>query len=700
MQTTHGKSFRAFAAGAFALVAAAGLALIGASAGESQIIFKGCRLIPPDTGFHVGSKEAGVATEDEKLLVALPLVNLADVSAQDVLVTGITLGGQQLLKPASLPFSLGEIPPGKDTVLQLAFQQRGLVAGVRYALKLQGTFVASRTVQRFDVERMISLPGPDEGERASSIAIVQALTVENGNFPANHAGIKPEEINEFEDRRPLPEGKRIGIMAPENPSLDIQWSGRTFGIQSLTPQVTGPPVTLVRSGTDERGGGDTTGASVDIPRPIGPPTRFVFLAGNSYALLSVDGGATFTRIDPTTVFPSLPKYDLPDEDIGICCDQNVVYIPSINRIVWQLLTRGSVVGKNKKCEPFNGYNRLRIATASPQQLIASGGRSWRYWDMTTKTFSFTQTAFLDYPDITYSDNFLHISVNRVGPGQGGLFVMRIPLSEVKEGPTIHIGFTNPADDHRNAEGGRLTHDVPDGAYWFGHVTTSQLRIFEWLDNANTYTSRVIPIGSWTEIVHPDGIEGISPTPSIYNWLHLNIRAVRGATFQSSIRASVAGQITELRRIVIAWNAGRSPFASPFPHPYVRLVPVTKTQLGGAASWGSEASSQIWNPNFAYQSAHLATNSNGDIGVSLNAGGGSLEATPVAGFLGEQPVALNGSTVSFVRFNDYTAIRRHWPNTNLFLVSDLFLLKQPLTKPTKWVHQYRLFGRTADVGSTN
>jgi hypothetical protein len=51
------------------------------------------------------------------------------------------------------------------------------------------------------------------------------------------------------------------------------------------------------------------------------------------------------------------------------------------------------------------------------------------------------------------------------------------------------------------------------------------------------------------------------------------------------------------------------------------------------------------------------------------------------------------------------IRRHWPNTNLFSVSDYALAKVPeSTEPgaplvTIPVHQYRLFGRTADVGST-
>jgi hypothetical protein len=682
---------------------AIGWSLVRTSAEEPQV--------------RLDTKEPGVATEDESLLLALPLANIGDDTATDVRVDGITLGEQELLKPAELPLVLGEIVAGKDTVLQLAFRKEGLVGDTQYVLKIHGTFLANRTVERFEAESSIALPEPGEGKRRASTTNVKAQRVEGGNFPSNHAAVHPPKVNEFEGP-PLPEGKLIGAIAPNNPSAEIvQLTGGTSK-ESAQPaneherilQAANDPVTFRRVRTSVIGSFpvlDPSGASVDVPRPIGSPLRFVFLTGNLYLLISADGGATFTKVDPTTIFPSIPLDGLP-EDAGFCCDQNAIYIPSINRIVWTVLTGGSqadverdkygvpILDENGKEKPINGFNRIRVASASPQQLISSVGTSWRWWDMTTATFGFDRLAFLDYPDISFTDNFLHISANRVGPGQGGLFVARIPLSDVVSGPTIHIGFTNP-DVSKKAEGGRLTHDAPDAAYWFGHDTTSTLQIFEWLDGLNVYSWHSIPNDSWTQIFDPNGPEGESITPSGVNWLGANIPAVRGATFQSTFRRSVGGQFVDGRRITIAWNAGRG---GEFPQPYVRLLPVIK--LGD--TWSHEPSFQIWHPNFASQSACLATNANGEVGVAFAAGGGPYEATPVTGFAGETPYYMNNvSTRSCEcgRFGDYFTIRPHWRNNKLFSVSDYFLFYEDtvLGPVAKVAHQYRLFGRDADIGNT-
>ena len=86
-------------------------------------------------------------------------------------------------------------------------------------------------------------------------------------------------------------------------------------------------------------------------------------------------------------------------------------------------------------------------------------------------------------------------------------------------------------------------------------------------------------------------------------------------------------------------------------------------------------------------------------MSVAAGGGANDATPLAGFVGDSRLyAVNVSGTSINRWGDYTAIHRHWPNNKLFSVSDYFL--QAPAKPLTAIHQYRLFGRTADVGTTN
>jgi hypothetical protein len=61
-------------------------------------------------------------------------------------------------------------------------------------------------------------------------------------------------------------------------------------------------------------------------------------------------------------------------------------------------------------------------------------------------------------------------------------------------------------------------------------------------------------------------------------------------------------------------------------------------------------------------------------------------------------AIGVSNASLDRYGDYTAIRPHWPNTKLFSVSDYFLQESPFSG-LQIRHQYRLFGRSGDVGGT-
>ena len=83
------------------------------------------------------------------------------------------------------------------------------------------------------------------------------------------------------------------------------------------------------------------------------------------------------------------------------------------------------------------------------------------------------------------------------------------------------------------------------------------------------------------------------------------------------------------------------------------------------------------------------------------GGGGNHASPVAGFVGDSTVFFtNLSSMSLGRWGDYSAIRNHWANPKLFSVSEYFLNGPNADRPTgQVIHQYRMFGRTADVGGT-
>lgn len=624
----------------------------------------------------VEAGQPGVALEGDALLVALPLENRGDEPVR-VAITRLELHRRKLLSPAALPLDLGAIAPGERGVAQLAFARAGLEPEEHLLLLVEGRIVEGRRTRHFSTRALVRVPRP-EGRRA--VRTFEVAVRHTGDpTPPDETPLELENVNE-EPGPPLPIGRATGEVRPANPSQSI---ARVLADRNLGPQAlkANDPVTFARLATiplafaDTKGGGpaDPSGASVDVKVTTGGlGARIVFLTGNLYGLLSTDGGATFTHIDPTTLFNNIPADGLP-ADQGICCDMNMIYVPAIDRFVWMIQTKGSAIPAN----PVNShFNRLRVAFASSAQVLASGGKAWSYFDMTTASFGLTSNiAFFDYPSIAYSKASLTMSV---GVPNIGFLLMRVPLADLVSGPTIHIGSTNPADSN-SAYGSRLAQDVPDGAYWFGQPSTTQLTAFEWLDGAGFYSWHTVSTEPWSNATYT------SLCPDGTNWLGAFTSAVRGAAFAGD----TTSQGVAKRRLVLAWNAAGG---GAFPQPYVRVVRMVRTGTGAGATWSAEPAQQIWNPNFAFQFAELSANTKGEIGVSMTAGGGGSNPTPAAGFLGDSTFyVVNSSQVSTGRWGDYTAIRRHAPDGRWFSVSNYYLNAQGAE-----VAQYVMFGRAADL----
>src|SRR6185312_3853497 len=138
----------------------------------------------------------------------------------------------------------------------------------------------------------------------------------------------------------------------------------------------------------------TSAGSVGTPPDMNAARsgQVVMLSYNTNVLLSVDGTATWTLLNPTTIFPSGPNKDAAGNllDNGLCCDQVLQYVPQIDRFIWLMQFCGS---GTTGC--LSGINRVRIASASPQQIISSGGTSWTYWDVLSSTFNLGTTT-MDY----------------------------------------------------------------------------------------------------------------------------------------------------------------------------------------------------------------------------------------------------------------------------------------------------------------
>ena len=136
----------------------------------------------------------------------------------------------------------------------------------------------------------------------------------------------------------------------------------------------------------------------------------VLMSGNLWLKLSVDGGKTFTDLDFTKIFAQDTVYG------GWAGDQVIHYIPAIDCFVLYVQSfKGTGTQANR--------NVVKIAIASQADLKKfSGGKQawWRQWDFTPDTFGLG-TSWMDFPDLTYGKDFLHVNTNVFVGKTGKLF---------------------------------------------------------------------------------------------------------------------------------------------------------------------------------------------------------------------------------------------------------------------------------------
>jgi hypothetical protein len=610
----------------------------------------------------------GLSLEDDNVLIAVPLKNIGTDAARNVRITAITLGSLVRVKPA-LPTAPVAIPANKDLLLQIAFKSAGMLEGVNYRLTITGNYeISAGVLQGFQVNRVVTRPQALEGEKPSiEIEIPRQLT--NGPYPEvpfEQLG-DPEDANEEEGSPPVPEGKpRNDGAALDDPLRDVpsdlpETDGSRTSLSSSKNQGVRAGVVgtiniarstslSVQSDKASLYPWDPSGASAEFND--GGAKSVVLLTGNTYALLSKDGGA-FVKLNPTSIFNN-SAYG------GLCCDQVVQYVPSINRFIWFMQFRKG---------PGTNQNQIRIASASPKQVYDSNATSWTYWDMTSTTFNLGNN-WMDYPDMAYSNTNLFISTDRVNLG---LFVIRIPLAQIQANGSINIRYTNPTDG-AVAYGSHLTQYAPNRMYWYGHINTSSLRIFRWDDASTSYSWKTLAVNSWNSSNYA------TAAPSNGDWLNFGFgrSAIRGATY--------TGTDSGRYKLKIAWSAGRD---ANRPFPYVRMLDIRDNNDG---TYTKTKESQIWNSSWAYQHPYLAWDNNFDeVGISLGYGGPSVDPTPLVGFVGDSTLyKVNSSNTSLERWGDYSAIRRHnaGNSSKMFSVSNYYLKS---ATPNVY-HQYILFGR--------
>lgn len=330
----------------------------------------------------------------------------------------------------------------------------------------------------------------------------------------------------------------------------------------------------------------------------------IMATGNDWMGLSKDGGASYTIINPTTIFPQ--------DDGGFCCDQVVVYLPRQDMFVWLL----------QYWTGANGKNRIRIAAQTTAEVRNSNGTAWTYWDFTSDTFD--AGSSLDYNDIAVGDESLWWASQN---GKGRV-VARVPMSQIAAKGTINFDFTGGTD----ALWSDLTQNATTTVYWAGHVSNSEMRVFSMKDGDGFYSWRSVTVNSWPNA------QNSTACPNGTDWMpfELNKHYVFGNALQNG-------------SVWFSWLASAG---GGFPQPHVQMVKIDPN------TWTKQDQVQVWNPTIAFQDAYLSTNSQGELGMEIAFGSGGFYPSSAAGVWGDFVVYYPRlSTVCPGRWGDYNHSRR-------------------------------------------
>jgi hypothetical protein len=607
--------------------------------------------IVQDIPIELEAGRPGLALESaDRLLVALPIENKGVGTAVDVQVTSASLVSAVLQTPL-FPAPLGDIAGDDGSIFEASFACDALISGEPYLLTVAGTYEVGGLTLDFVLERELLIPGRSPGSAPLQFVNVPGTFVTGAPFPPGEPGPVdiPEGYNE-EELPPIPTGMLRGDLMPDN-----DFTGFTPPTPAATLSESSPmsargvlksssdPVLFFHSSEYTISNGtwlDPSGATCD---------DVVMGSYNGPVAFSADGGANYWHQDPRSVFPNKDA-DGNLIDGGFCCDQVIMYVPKIDRFIWLMQFRRALLPGDDPKEP-SGPNRYRIAAASPADVIASNGTAWTYWDLTSGLFGFGND-WMDYPDLAVGDDFLYFSADLLSETIGGLFVGRIPLSDIESGGVISIGFTNPQDGAM-AWASHLVQNVRDTAYWAGHNPDNQLRLFSLPEDEDYYYWVDIPIDSW-----PNTGDYASITPSGENWLKKSMGAsIIGGTRLATTHFLPGDVAVESDVVWLAWTAARG---GGFPHPQIQVVKIDTFDNSVVSQ------QQLWNADVAIAFPAMAVNTQGEVGMALAFGGGASYSNFAVGIFGEPTFfypALADASVG--RFGDYFAVRRHPPVEGLY-----------------------------------
>ncbi|MBZ5728263.1 MAG: hypothetical protein LAP87_25160 [Acidobacteriia bacterium] len=100
-----------------------------------------------------------ILNSSNKLSLSIPVLNIGTAAANNMVVTGITLGSSVPLNPA-MPVVLGDLGADNAAAVNASFSAANLTVGNKYLVTVRGTYAFGNATYGFAVNRFIVVPAP------------------------------------------------------------------------------------------------------------------------------------------------------------------------------------------------------------------------------------------------------------------------------------------------------------------------------------------------------------------------------------------------------------------------------------------------------------------------------------------------------------------------------------------------------------
>jgi hypothetical protein len=315
---------------------------------------------------------------------------------------------------------------------------------------------------------------------------------------------------------------------------------------------------------------------------------------------------------------------------------------------------------------------LRLAVASPEALAASGATAWTYWDLRPRTYGIAGQYF-DFGHLAVGNSNLYLSHLVAFHGAGANVVTRIPLSRLERGENLGGSrFLYTEGDYYRP----VAQSTGVRAVFARHNNLSQMQVYTWDEGSDVVFfddvgHNTIADSHWE-----------SRTPAGDNWI---ARGPPGAGITGATRTG--------ERAWFAWSAGRdirnddgsfTPVLSQ-PHIQIAIVDVATRRLVDER--------YVWNPDHAFRWPALATNSDGEVGMSFGWGGGPFYANSGVAILTNRLDAVAtdyGTGPGTTSGQDYSVVRQSFPTATLFAAANYVVRNDG--GPPSALPSFTLFGR--------